>query len=165
MWKWVDIQVSLAVPKIAFSGPFLINKKKIKEHVSEIETSPVSIITLVLRKIDLHQADCSIFLEVNHPGFSMVIQSSSLKPVVLGTNSTHRVYIVSGIGYHSKFSKFSQFSQFPSAGFLSFLSFLYIMWCDDHGCHSNTLTCYCLYLKIGTGPNPNPLLASKMPSW
>ncbi len=36
-------------------------------EVSEIETSPVSVITLVLRKIDLRQADHSIFLEVNHP--------------------------------------------------------------------------------------------------
>ena len=53
----------MAVPKIAFSRAFLINK----EHVSEIETSPVSVITLVLRKIDLSQADYSIFLEVNHP--------------------------------------------------------------------------------------------------
>ena len=57
----------MAVIKIAFSGPFFNKQKKIKEHVSEIETSPVSIITLVLRKIDLRQADYSIFLEVNHP--------------------------------------------------------------------------------------------------
>ncbi len=33
----------------------------------KIETSPVSVITLVLRKIDLRQADYSTFLEVNHP--------------------------------------------------------------------------------------------------
>ena len=42
------------------------------EDVSEIETSPVSVITLVLRKIDLRQADYSIFLEVNHPCLNTV---------------------------------------------------------------------------------------------
>ncbi len=32
-----------------------------------LETSPVSVMTLVLRKFDLRQADYSVFLEVNHP--------------------------------------------------------------------------------------------------
>ena len=35
-------------------------------HVSEIETSPVPELTLVLMKIDLRQADNSGFLVVNH---------------------------------------------------------------------------------------------------
>ncbi len=80
MWKCVHIQASVAVPIISFCGPFLRNKR-IKEqqknissytglsawHVSEIETSPVSELTMVLMKIDLRQADNSIYLGVNHP--------------------------------------------------------------------------------------------------
>ncbi len=54
-------------PELLSADLFSINKKKLKECVSEIETLPVSVITLVLRKIDLRQADYSIFLGVNHP--------------------------------------------------------------------------------------------------
>ena len=66
MWKRVYIEASLAVLIIAFCGPFLRNRKKritssyielSAWHVSEIETLPVTELTLVLMKIDLRQAD------------------------------------------------------------------------------------------------------------
>ncbi len=44
-------------------------------HVSEIETSPVPELTLVLMKIDLRQADNSRFAGVNHPCIHLFIHS------------------------------------------------------------------------------------------